>query len=259
MDKKVSIVKVDSRHYRKIAQNNWGLTKEQMQGMHVHHRIPVSKGGANDPCNLYVCSPSFHRWVWHNGEQFIEWASEGGKLGGRAQPREVKVQNALKGIAKSTREQRSSAGKLGAAVTNSKMSVETKRKLAQQMREKTDRSVLVAAGLKCRDESLGMFGMSAEDRHNANVKGGRSGGAIAVERRVGVHAMSKEEKAEAARKAVKNRSHEDSVKAGIISATTMWEDPCHPELGVHNAGNLAQKQRSMGLPHGKENRVKCKK
>jgi len=53
-----------------------------MKGMHVHHRIPVSQGGTDDPTNLYVCSPSFHRWGWHNGEDFIEWASEGGKKGG---------------------------------------------------------------------------------------------------------------------------------------------------------------------------------
>ena len=78
MDKNLSIVQVDKRHYRKIAQQNWGLTSEQMKGMHVHHRIPISKGGTNDPSNLYVCSPFFHRWVWHNGEKWIEWANKGG-------------------------------------------------------------------------------------------------------------------------------------------------------------------------------------
>lgn len=54
-------------HYRKIAQLNWGLTDEQMKGMHVHHRIPRSNGGTDAPENLYVCSPSFHAEVWHNG------------------------------------------------------------------------------------------------------------------------------------------------------------------------------------------------
>ena len=61
-----SIVKVDKRHYRKIAQDNWGLTDEQMSGMHVHHRVPRSKGGANDASNLYVCSPWFHAHLWHH-------------------------------------------------------------------------------------------------------------------------------------------------------------------------------------------------
>jgi hypothetical protein len=60
------IVRVDNRSYRKIAQDNWGLTDEQMIGMHVHHRYPVSKGGTNDASNLYVCSPWFHAHVWHH-------------------------------------------------------------------------------------------------------------------------------------------------------------------------------------------------
>ena len=83
----VSIVRVDKRPHRKIAQENWGLTNSQMKGMHVHHFIPRSQGGSNDPSNLYVCSPSFHRWGWHNGEEWIEWASRGGSLGGAAAAR----------------------------------------------------------------------------------------------------------------------------------------------------------------------------
>jgi hypothetical protein len=83
MDKNVSIVKVDKRHYRVIAQENWGLTNEQMRGKHVHHRIRRSDGGTNDPSNLYVCSPWYHDVVWHGGSGgFIELASEAGKKGG---------------------------------------------------------------------------------------------------------------------------------------------------------------------------------
>ena len=63
------IVKVDNRPYRKIAQENWGLTDEQMIGMHVHHRIPRSRGGTNDASNLYVCSPWFHFHVWHKAHR----------------------------------------------------------------------------------------------------------------------------------------------------------------------------------------------
>lgn len=62
-----AIVKVDKRHYRKIAQENWGLTDAQMEAMDVHHRIPQSRGGTNDPSNLYVCSRWFHAYVWHAG------------------------------------------------------------------------------------------------------------------------------------------------------------------------------------------------
>jgi hypothetical protein len=43
-------------------------------------------------------------------------------------------------------------------------------------------------------------------------------------------------------------------RCGEKSALTLWEDPDHPEIGRHNAGNLTQKQKSLGLPHGKENR-----
>lgn len=72
MDRGVSIVKIDRRLYRDIAQENWGLSEQQMTGMHVHHRIPLSKGGTNDPSNLYVCSPQFHAWVWHDKDHYLE-------------------------------------------------------------------------------------------------------------------------------------------------------------------------------------------
>jgi hypothetical protein len=84
MEKHLSIVLVDKRHYRKIVQENWGLSNEQMKGKHVHHRIHQSKGGTNDPTNLYVCSSWFHQHCWHDGEEWIAWATEGGLLGAQA-------------------------------------------------------------------------------------------------------------------------------------------------------------------------------
>ena len=39
----------------------------------------------------------------------------------------------------------------------------------------------------------------------------------------------------------------------------LYEDPSHPELGHHNAGNLVRKQKANGYPHGPENRVKVTK
>jgi len=80
------LVKVDSRPYRTIAQEHWGLSDEQMKGMHVHHRIPLSEGGTNDPSNLYVCHPSFHFHAWHGANQrlcLIEKATENAKKGAR--------------------------------------------------------------------------------------------------------------------------------------------------------------------------------
>jgi hypothetical protein len=83
MDKDVSIVKVDKRHYRVIAREHWGLTPEQMKGMHVHHRVWQSAGGSNDPSNLFVCSSWFHLNVWHRGDEHLQvLKSCGGKKGG---------------------------------------------------------------------------------------------------------------------------------------------------------------------------------
>lgn len=79
-----AIVKVDKRPYRKIAQEHWGLTNEQMKGMHVHHRIPQSEGGTDDPSNLYVCLPWFHAHVWHDHSFWIETAARACAAGGRA-------------------------------------------------------------------------------------------------------------------------------------------------------------------------------
>jgi hypothetical protein len=76
-----ALVKIDKRSYRQIAKENWGLTDEQMKGMHVHHRLPRSKGGTNDPSNLYVCSAWFHKHIWHSGEEWIDWAEKGGRKG----------------------------------------------------------------------------------------------------------------------------------------------------------------------------------
>jgi len=93
MKKESSLVKVDRRHYRAIAQENWGLTDQQMKGMHVHHRIPQSQGGTNDPSNLYVCSPSFHAHVWHGKDSYlplVEAAMKGGERGSLALMEKIK-------------------------------------------------------------------------------------------------------------------------------------------------------------------------
>jgi hypothetical protein len=47
-----------------------------------------------------------------------------------------------------------------------------------------------------------------------------------------------------------------SSKVGEKVCASRWEDPGHPEIGVHNPGNLVKTQKRLGLPHGKENRRK---
>ena len=113
------IVKLPTEHYRKVAQKHWGLTDEQMVGMHVHHYTPQSQGGTDDPSNLYVCSAWFHYHVWHERDRqklFIESASRAGKKGGkapsgenqRAAARKTGQRNVRDGIV-------SKAGKVGSA------------------------------------------------------------------------------------------------------------------------------------------------
>ena len=73
----------ETKNYRKLAQQHWGLTDEQMRGMHVHHYPEKCNGGRNIPEHLYVCSPSIHAHCWHDGDWFVEKAAKGGSLGKR--------------------------------------------------------------------------------------------------------------------------------------------------------------------------------
>jgi len=179
MNKSVSIVRVDKRHYRQIAQDTWGLSDEQMKGMHVHHRVAISRGGTNDPSNLYVCSPWFHKNVWHSEDGYnslIPFAQEGGRAGGSVSP----------------------------------------------------------VGRLSYEKKFGIFGLSSEEKKQAEIRGGRS----TFEKGVGCHAPQHK---------------------GLGAKNTnsqMWEDPDHPELGVLQPGPLVRKQKARGLPHGRENRRK---
>jgi hypothetical protein len=72
-----AIVKVPNKRLnptsvRLIAQKHWGLTKEQMKCMDVHHFPPRCKGGKDIPEHLYVCSREMHRYGWHNNAWFME-------------------------------------------------------------------------------------------------------------------------------------------------------------------------------------------
>ena len=92
MEKEVSIVlSVERRNHRKLAQEWYGLTDEQMKDCDVHHNPPRHQGGRNIPEHLFVYHNTLHSAV-HGGE-FILWAREGGKKGAAAQPREARVKN----------------------------------------------------------------------------------------------------------------------------------------------------------------------
>jgi len=47
-----------------------------------------------------------------------------------------------------------------------------------------------------------------------------------------------------------------SSEVGKVVCASKWADPDHPELGTHNPGNLVKIQKRLGLPYGKENRVR---
>lgn len=139
MDKNVSIVvSRPAANYRKLAQEWYGLSDEQMVGRHVHHNPPRHKGGRNIPEHLYVYSPQMHDEV-HGGSGFTLACSEGGRRGG-------KIGGKIGGKSRNkNREACKRGGKKGGAVT----------------------------GSKAQAEGIGFFGLSQEERRENSRKGGR--------------------------------------------------------------------------------------
>ena len=229
MEKHVSIVRVDKRHHRTIARENWGLTKDQMKGMHVHHRIPRSKGGTNDPSNLYVCSPWFHDVMWHGGSGgFIEIAAQGGLIGGK-KVHQVKLDN----------------GKSAHAVHIAHLSHATKTREGKSLHAvemgrkgacKTH-AVKNEEGKSINAVRLGLITMGEKNEEGKSVHAVKVGN-ITYSRRAGCHAP------------------EHKGKGAKTTNSQKWVDPDHPELGKHSAPTLTQMQRRRGYPHGKENRVR---
>jgi hypothetical protein len=82
MKKEVSIVLArEVKNYRKLAQQWYNLTDDQMVGTHVHHNPPRHQGGRNVPEHLYVYHNTLHSAV--HDDEFILWAREGGRAGGK--------------------------------------------------------------------------------------------------------------------------------------------------------------------------------
>jgi hypothetical protein len=247
--KERSIVKVDKRHHRKIAQENWGLTDDQMRGMHVHHRVARCDGGTNDASNLYVCSPYVHRWCWHNGEEWIEWANKGGEKGGRIGGLKGGATNAQSGHCKRiARLGGLKGGPIGGRTTKSK--------------------------------GVGIFAPDYDHR-SAGKLGGSASAKIQRERKIGLFGLTRDQRSENTKKQWKNPQHRDSMrevskrvgqkvfeerkgvfapenlgKGAKVTNSTLWVDPDHPELGAHHFNKLSRLQREQGLPYGKGNRVK---
>ncbi len=76
------------KNYRKLAQVTWGLTDQQMDGMHVHHEPPMSEGGRNIAIHLYVTSPSMHAFGWHTDSYWVETQNRASEKGREKQKEE---------------------------------------------------------------------------------------------------------------------------------------------------------------------------
>lgn len=96
MDKEVSIVlSPEKRNYRKVAQEWYGLTDEQMVGMDVHHNPARHEGGRNIPEHLYVYHNTLHSAV-HGGD-FVLWSRKGPEKTNAVKDKDGKSINAAKG------------------------------------------------------------------------------------------------------------------------------------------------------------------
>jgi hypothetical protein len=248
MQKEVSIVRVDTRNYRRIARDNWGLTTEQMKGMHVHHRIPRSQGGTNDPSNLYVCSAWFHKNIWHAEDGYntlITYATEGGE----------KAYRERKGIhGRSLEKRHADAVKAGNA-GGWKKSQGAEKGIFGDRSEWNE--VYVESGQRA-------IARMIEKDPDHQRKAGRQGAQVSMARGVGVNTPEARRKGglTSGKRCAENghmdriRTPESLRKGGIAAGNSKWMDPQHPELGVHNAGVLARKQRASGFPASKETRVR---
>jgi hypothetical protein len=205
MKREVSIVlSRERKNYRKLAQEWFDLTDEQMKGMDVHHNPPRSQGGRNIPEHLFVYHETLHSAV--HGDELTRFAREGGKLGGQ------KCVEEKIGFLGATREQRREWGRQG----NQRLLELGTGIHAPGVRE--------ASGRKAVEERLGMF-----QNHSQSI--------------ARAHEVQRQNKT--------GLYNPETARKGNL---TLFEDPDHPELGQHNAGNLVHKQKAKGLPHGKENR-----
>lgn len=106
MDKEVSIVlSPEGRSHRRVAQEWYGLTDEQMIGMDVHHNPARHEGGRNIPEHLYVYHNTLHSAV--HEDEFVLWSRHGGKKAAEKLNAEKdslgRSINAVKGAEKYTR------------------------------------------------------------------------------------------------------------------------------------------------------------
>jgi DNA-binding CsgD family transcriptional regulator len=80
------VLSTDKYNYRKVAQQHYKLTDEQMKDIDIHHNPPRCEGGRNIPEHLYVYHPATHKLI--HDKQAINWAkkSKGNSTEKRGKP-----------------------------------------------------------------------------------------------------------------------------------------------------------------------------
>ena len=249
MNKEVSIVlSVERKNYRKLAQEWFGLTDEQMIDMDVHHNPPRHQGGRNIPEHLFVYHNTLHSAVHAN--DFTQFARKGGRLGGLA--------CAAKKAGIHDPAIRSAAGKKGGE-SNAKNKTGVCGRSPEQLSADGKKGGQIAF-----DQKIGVFAPENLGKGGRNVPKekqiARGTKAAETHKQLGIGFFNPENQKKASLAAHRERDEDGKSilarRLGKISTSQKWEDPDHPELGSHNAGNLVKIQRKKGLPHGKENRRK---
>jgi len=80
------VLSTDKYNYRKVAQQHYKLTDEQMKDIDIHHNPPRCEGGRNIPEHLYIYHATTHKAI--HDKQALDWArkSSGNKTGRRGKP-----------------------------------------------------------------------------------------------------------------------------------------------------------------------------
>lgn len=258
MDREVSIVlSVERRNYRKLAQDWYGLTDEQMVDMDVHHNPPRSQGGRNIPEHLYVYHNTLHTAV--HDHSFVSWSRIGGQKAHEVRDINGKSVHGLRLAAmlhpvihsEKDEEGRSvhaiKAGKAAHKVKDEDGKSIHAKKCAAKVHEKKDGNGKSLHTLKLHEK---------KDERGRSVQGVKCYQFLAS-----VH----NERDEFGRSLHSLRIHKErdefgrsllGIRNGKTLNSKKWFDPDHPELGIHSAGTLVNMQKARGYPHGSENRVR---
>jgi len=223
---------------------------------HVHHIMPKHRGGTNDIANLIEvevvscdkdtqCHAMWHFCEWQLyklAEDYIAWRGLSGFMGREEIiERSFKTPKVIEGRRRGGKKSGANNVKsghlkkiapLGGKATMSKITPEEQSRRGRCYWDFATKDEKEERARKISETTL--LSMTQEKRKERSKKAGL---AAAI-------SLTKEQKAERGR------------RGGSVSSKILYEDPDHPELGRFNAGNLVLKQKKLGLPHDRSNRVR---